>query len=523
MAPWFIYALTLITFASAKNTLLGNIFPDRKFFTITFGKDRHNSEAIIPENGIIQLLDRDPYECYRYDPSTVPHPSFKPVNCITLKDSTSGGISMSDMGHILLDKNLVLPPLAVTKTRNLALKLERRTIYLRVYPRETYNVIPNDKTSFYLTTLNSKGATTSVTKIPQHAVIKLSYLPLCVLYDAHGVDEAMFAFVESIPSAADSPHSRSFKPFKEVDCADLTAKPSASSMTMGSMEFFLNSGLLTKPPQYIGALKRNKIVIEVDKKPPDLPTPCKLGFGTEALLTRPPHLNTFIQKYGNEPVDSIVICKQPVSQAIAKVLDLLTSFKFSEVKKMAGYTEVYHAFAYFKIHGKSYRFEKNENVKLAEAPVKQLLAARDLVSKGSVRCKKIENSELPSKKKTFRQIMERAEENNKCLYYYNPWHSNCQDFISAFIHHIGLKEATLRVYDRYTRQDEMKKIFERPFVKNIALGLTDVAAMANRILHIAADEAPLNNMDTFDEDAQEEEALIREILMLERKIKHTQE
>lgn len=182
-----------------------------------------------------------------------------------------------------------------------------------------------------------------------------------------------------------------------------------------------------------------------------------------------PAVRKFIQEKGSEQIEDIYIARQPVQSGIQKFLNILSLGKFNKTKKDLKYDDVYHNYLIIKTKdGKEYRLEKNEVVKVSDYKKND-----------------DEKRKIPlDKNLTIEEMINKASNNDKKFWNYDPKDNNCQYFAKDILVDNGLVDNV----DKETKeiiqpQDGVKLIDSFGKLKNVPKSITDLAGGADRLIH----------------------------------------
>jgi hypothetical protein len=182
------------------------------------------------------------------------------------------------------------------------------------------------------------------------------------------------------------------------------------------------------------------------------------------LSARPLSMTNLLKSYGDKVIAHVEVCRQPITEAIKKALDVVSRGNISKVVAEKGYDNVYHLYCIVVFTDNSrVRLDKNHRVTIEIDP-KPLRA--DAVCKKAV---------LP-KHTTFEQFIIKGEKLGNDIgsfWRYSGWDNNCQKFIKALMNASGVTSL-----DSFIYQDTQSLI--KPGVLRKFTGVvTDVAALAD--------------------------------------------
>jgi hypothetical protein len=168
-----------------------------------------------------------------------------------------------------------------------------------------------------------------------------------------------------------------------------------------------------------------------------------------------PEYVKFMQKHGQETINSISVCREPVQSWITKALNLLTLGDFAQRIKALSYDKLYHLYLVFTTSSGTYLTERNEIVR---------------VQKGG---RKGDCVAVPIKNISVGQFLGtplmRVGEEKFFTYSIN---NNCQDYISLLLRTSGMMTPDL---NKFINQDIPALLKDHPLVKKFAETITGFA------------------------------------------------
>ena len=174
----------------------------------------------------------------------------------------------------------------------------------------------------------------------------------------------------------------------------------------------------------------------------------------------PKRFRQFIKAHGRDKIQSLSMMRAPVAKPGVMAMQLLTLGKWEEFKKRGGVDEVYHT-----------SIIVNDNIVL-----EKLDKIEGRVDAGYVKMAGAElyQVDIEANKYTIAEFLEKGRRQmGEKFYTYDPFRSNCQDWVMNMVSANGLLTAEGR---KWIKQDIDKLIKELPeLTKTAAVKLTDVA------------------------------------------------
>jgi len=180
----------------------------------------------------------------------------------------------------------------------------------------------------------------------------------------------------------------------------------------------------------------------------------------------PPSARSTLEQYGDELIQSMMLRRDPVQQAINKAFDLLTLGQWSKAKSAENYDNLFHLGLVVTLQsGKSILIEKNEVINIGNPKPLQ------------------SNSEtlplppLPTPTSLNEFIMNGVKTKGDSFYTYDPFSNNCQDFIAVLLqsNNSYTPEAV-----QFVKQPVESLVSQLPsWTQPLARGITDLGAIAN--------------------------------------------
>ena len=141
----------------------------------------------------------------------------------------------------------------------------------------------------------------------------------------------------------------------------------------------------------------------------------------------PPAERTLIDKYGNMPIKSICIYREPLEKSVNTLTNALSVGQMGQLKKKYGFDEMYHLYMVITVQESQDKFipiliEKNEVINIHEYP------------NVNPNAQKLELHLSPKFNYTFKQFLDNGQRVMGSRYFtYDPFDNNCQVFISSLI------------------------------------------------------------------------------------------
>jgi hypothetical protein len=216
-----------------------------------------------------------------------------------------------------------------------------------------------------------------------------------------------------------------------------------------------------------GALKHlGKKAVEVVAKVID--TPLLKDFSSQA--------KAFLERNGEGIINAIQVCRTPLSQALNKLIDVVTSGGWEEAKKSLNMDKLYHTFMRISYDDKVVILEKNDRPQFT--PSKPNVSRKDE--------ERIDVQVRPGL--TINKMMENAikRAGNTRFFVYDAFSTNCQCFVKDCLSASDQINYSAQV-SAFTMQDVKSLVEKQPwYLRVIAKGATD---LVNKAKH-AYEEIP---------------------------------
>jgi hypothetical protein len=193
-----------------------------------------------------------------------------------------------------------------------------------------------------------------------------------------------------------------------------------------------------------------------------------------------------LNKYGNLPIQSLVIYRTPIKSIGDYALNLISLGKWGELKRKYSFDALFHLALIARVNNKNIIIEKNATPNISlDYETNSLTETKDVPLKGltTITINDIIN-------KTLKTISPQD------FFIYDPWTLNCQVFIKNLLTAVNLYDDDI---NSFVFQDISQIVKELPsYVKKTARFLTDVAGFYNKITG-QGKNSNVNNMDKLSE------------------------
>lgn len=176
----------------------------------------------------------------------------------------------------------------------------------------------------------------------------------------------------------------------------------------------------------------------------------------------PPKVRKFLEKYGDNKIQWIQICRKPVYAFIQKAINFVR--KFTGANKNADYDKLFHLYALIKLSpsGEEVKIERNQVFNITN------IAQVDRKPKDG-ECRSVR---VPMG--TLAEIMKRASSGPGNWWRYHPINNNCQDAIIDLLKAGGVLTPPLKTFIKQDVSQLLPK-----FVGDVAAKVTDAAHTAD--------------------------------------------
>jgi hypothetical protein len=180
-----------------------------------------------------------------------------------------------------------------------------------------------------------------------------------------------------------------------------------------------------------------------------------------------------LKEYGSIPIKRIVISRTPIMKSLDKVLSLVSSGKWDELKKKYGYEKFFHlALVCYLDNGKMVVVEKNETIDITTNWLHDDQTETMDVNMGGKAGVLTIDEMVENCRKKF--------SSDQAYFKYDAFgQSNCQDFALDCLEQSGISDADVK---KFVYQDVGELVKELPsFAQKIAKGATDIGAWFAKI------------------------------------------
>jgi hypothetical protein len=193
-------------------------------------------------------------------------------------------------------------------------------------------------------------------------------------------------------------------------------------------------------------------------------------------LDYPPRVRDILSKFGNSPIVSLHVRRDPIRSMLHTVLNLITLGRWNTARQKYNYDKLFHLGleAVVRPNPESelvHRFtiEKNEVINIS--PAKSVDADTEMVP-----------VDLREKSLTINQLLEGGKAiQGDGFFRYDAWTNNCQDFIVALLRGSDISTDSL---EKFVKQPLEKLLPELPgYTAKLARATTDLAAIGNVALY----------------------------------------
>ena len=180
----------------------------------------------------------------------------------------------------------------------------------------------------------------------------------------------------------------------------------------------------------------------------------------------PPKVRNILEKYGNQLIDTIIICRTPVPNVLTSALNAVSLGQFGNNLKNSPYDKLFHLFIRISVdNGMVLTMEKNEVINMdIDPPIpKGTQELRVNTTQGLTPLTLLDNAKNLMGNKFFN---------------YSARDNNCQDFILAIFNgsNIGNEE------DRQFIKQNTKELFgDNTFLRKVSNSITDLGGVVNTI------------------------------------------
>jgi hypothetical protein len=187
----------------------------------------------------------------------------------------------------------------------------------------------------------------------------------------------------------------------------------------------------------------------------------------DSLYKQPKAIKDYLEKNGNEEIDSFTICRIPLDTKTKFLTAVLTQGEFEKRSKALPYDDIYHLFCIINLkNGKRVLTERNQRVLLEDAKPSTLQKVPTDAMSINV-----------NKKLTLNELINNATGVNSKIYRYDAISANCQDYLSTLFKGSGLMTPAI---DKYINQDVSSLL--NTTQKTISTATTDIASLFGNLI-----------------------------------------
>jgi len=186
----------------------------------------------------------------------------------------------------------------------------------------------------------------------------------------------------------------------------------------------------------------------------------------DSLYKQPKAIKDYLDKFGNEEIDSFTVCRIPLDTKTKFLTAVLTQGEFEKRSKALPYDDIYHLFMIINLkNGKRVLTERNQRVLLEDASPSTL----QKIPAGALNIK-------VNKKLTLNELINNATGLNSKIYRYDAISANCQDYLSTLFKGSNLMTP---IINKYVNQDVSSLL--NTTQKTISTATTDIASLVGNI------------------------------------------
>jgi hypothetical protein len=192
--------------------------------------------------------------------------------------------------------------------------------------------------------------------------------------------------------------------------------------------------------------------------------------GKAPRLDFSPSVRQLLQNYGNRPIVRMFVRRDPIESAINTALNFISLGSWNSLKQKYGYDTFYHLQLEVVVRvsdsddtNARFVLEKNEVIN---------------VSPAKPSTNKTEMVEVPmAEGHTMNSLLSNAKQTmGEKFYYYDAFHNNCQDFVSALLAGSGLMRPDI---SGFIKQPVDQLVQEISMTDRIARGITDLGGVVD--------------------------------------------
>jgi hypothetical protein len=180
----------------------------------------------------------------------------------------------------------------------------------------------------------------------------------------------------------------------------------------------------------------------------------------------PPSVRAAIAKYGDQPIESMIVRRDPLPAAIELAANFLTSGAWGKAKSKNAYDKMFHLAIEATVGGTVLTIEKNQVINIS--------------TKHAARTEKTEEEkvEMGGQHPTLSEFLKKGEERMGGRYWlYDAFNNNCQDYVINLLEANGMLTPELRAFIKQDLKGFVSDL--PPWMEKLARGLTDVAGVAD--------------------------------------------
>lgn len=178
-----------------------------------------------------------------------------------------------------------------------------------------------------------------------------------------------------------------------------------------------------------------------------------------------PICRKILEQYGNDPIKSITICREPIQSGVSKALNMISLGTFNKAKANLDYKDFFHLFLIVETANTKIRVQKNEVIDMT-------------TNLGSHPKREMMPVDISGKALTLNEMMANTEKHMGATFLtYNAKTNNCQVFVRAMLMSNGIYSATI---NKFVMQDTETLFKSMPsFVEKLGKVATDLGAKVN--------------------------------------------
>lgn len=189
---------------------------------------------------------------------------------------------------------------------------------------------------------------------------------------------------------------------------------------------------------------------------------------SSVLTKRPLSIINLLKQYGDQKIEKIEVCRQPITAAIKYALDYVSGGDISKVVAEKGYDNVFHLYCIVTLSsGTRIRLDKNQRVAI-------------VVNPGPLREDAVCKSVTLPNSTTLQEFIDKGEKLGNewgSFWRYSGWDNNCQKFIRALLNASGVTSL-----DSFIQQ-ETQEFIKPGLLRKFTGVVTDAAALADYAYH----------------------------------------